>query len=302
MNEMNQKLAVVAAMAVVAGIFAFKNCSRNEITGENQIILVTPQQEIALGLQSARQVEQQYGGGYRDAEVVSYARGLGRKLVQSTPKLREGPYKFEFHVLDDPKTVNAFALPGGQVFITTGLLFRLENEAQLAGVLGHEIGHVAARHGAEQITKQYGAQMVVAAAAVLGSDDRHPGRGEAAAAAAQMVTSLATLKYGRDDELQADQLGVDFMANAGYDPRTMIGVMKILEKAGGGGRQPEFFSTHPNPENRIGRIQQRIDANVNAGLRWTPSPKAAIRSDSPSAARPSAPARRLFANPLRPAA
>src|SRR5690606_26163857 len=141
---------------------------------------------------------------------------------------------------------NAFALPGGQVFITAALLSRLRSEGQVAGVLGHEIGHVVARHGAEHMAKARLTQGLTGAAVLATYDPSDPSsRGSAAVAA--LIGQMVNMRFGREDELESDRLGVRFMAEAGYDPRSMVEVMKVLQEAAGGGRQPEFFSTHPNP-------------------------------------------------------
>ena len=164
---------------------------------------------------------------------------------------RETGYNWDFHLLADPQTVNAFALPGGQCFITVALASQLENEDQLAGVLGHEIGHVVARHSAQRITKQQLTQDLTGAAVIATGD-------YSTAQAAQMIGNLVSMKFGRDQELESDDLGVRFMIEAGYNPEEMIGVMKILKAAAGGQRQPEFFSTHPDPENRAEKIMESI--------------------------------------------
>jgi predicted Zn-dependent protease len=174
------------------------------------------------------------------------------------------PYRFSFHVLADPKTVNAFALPGGPVFITRGLLSRLENEAQLAGVLGHEVGHVVGRHTAAQIAKSQLAQGLIGAAGVAGSDDAHSG--QQAAQIAALVAQMVQLKYGRGDEIQADTLGVRFMAQSQYDPRALLDVMRILAEASGPSGQPEFMSTHPDPGNRREVITEAIQRNFPNGV------------------------------------
>jgi len=142
-------------------------------------------------------------------------------------------------------------LPGGQIFISTGLYNLLQTEGQLAGVLGHEIGHVIARHSSQRLAKNKLTQGLTGAVAVATGD-------ASATQVAAVVGELINMSYGRDDELESDALGVRFMSEAGYDPRAMIEVMKILAKASGGARQPEFFSTHPNPENRIEKIQETI--------------------------------------------
>jgi predicted Zn-dependent protease len=188
---------------------------------------------------------------------------IGERLV-SRSAAGQTPYRFEFHVLDDPETINAFALPGGQVFITEGLLRRLETEGQVAGVLGHEIAHVVARHGAEHIAKQQLTQGLTGAAVLATYDPSDPSsRGSAAVAA--MIGQLVTMRFGRQDELESDRLGVRFTSEAGYDPRSMVKLMQILEESSQGNRPPEFFSTHPNPENRIQRIQEAIQERFPNG-------------------------------------
>ena len=165
------------------------------------------------------------------------------RLVKSS-SVNQTDYPFECHLLADQETINAFALPGGQVYVTEALFQRLETEGQLAGVLGHEIGHVVARHGAEHIAKQQLTQGLTGAAVVASYDPNNPNSAYAAQFA-MLVGQLVTLKYGRDDELESDRLGVRFMSEAGYDPRAMLRVMQILEESSSGGRPPEFFSTHP---------------------------------------------------------
>jgi predicted Zn-dependent protease len=245
-------------MVVMALISYFGSRVYNPVTGENQHISLTPRQEVALGLQAAPQMVQQHGGEHPDQRLQALVDTVGIKIIQnSAAKQMEWP--FEFTLLADPETVNAFALPGGQVFITYALFTRLETEGQLAGVLGHEVGHVVARHGAQRIAKSELTQGLTGAVAVASGDAR-------AAQVAAMVAQLVNMKYGREDELQSDELGVRFMAEAGYDPRALIGVMKILAEASGGAAPPEFFSTHPNPENRLQQIQEEIQTLFPGGV------------------------------------
>jgi predicted Zn-dependent protease len=206
---------------------------------------------------------QQMGGLSRNERAQALVRQVGEGLVAKSFAAKS-PYKFSFHVLADPRTVNAFALPGGPVFITEGLLRLLKTEAELAGVLGHEIGHVIARHSSERLAKQQLTQGLLGAL-VVGSGDY------TTAQIGQMVGGMINMKYGREDELESDALGIRIMAEAGYDPRAMIGVMETLAKASSGSRQPEFFSTHPHPENRQLRIREeiarRFPSGVPAGLK-----------------------------------
>lgn len=252
------RLVIGAIIALVALFTYFSRTSENPITGEKQRVALTPQQEIALGLQSAPQMAAQFGGVSNNDEIGRIVKALGHRLVRES-FAANSPYKFDFHVLADRRTVNAFALPGGQIFITEGLLKLLKTEGEVAAVLGHEIGHVIGRHSAEHLAKQQLTQGLIGAA-VIGSGDYNT------AQIAQVVGNLVNMKYGRDDELESDAWGVKIMASAGYDPHAMLGVMRALAKASGGGRQPEMLSTHPNPENRAQRIEAEIKKQFPGGL------------------------------------
>ncbi|MFY7998565.1 MAG: M48 family metalloprotease [Candidatus Kapaibacteriota bacterium] len=256
-KSLGLRLIIGLGVAAFSLFSYFKSASVNTVTGEKQYIKISPQQEVAMGLQAAPQMAQQYGGLTRDANAQALVEGVCRKLA-ALPKVRESGYPFEFHVLADEKTINAFALPGGQTFITMALLRRLDSEGQIAGVMGHEIAHVLARHSAERMAKQELTQGLSGAAVLATYDPSNP-RSMGTAQVAMMIGNLVTMKFGRDDELESDNLGVRFMAEAGYDPRGMVRVMEVLASAGGGSRQPEFFSTHPNPDNRIARIKTAID-------------------------------------------
>jgi predicted Zn-dependent protease len=261
------RLSIGVVMAVVGLLSYYGYRQVNPVTGETQHITLTQDQEVALGLQSAPQMADDFGGLDPDPEVQSDVEGVGQ-LVVSRSVAGKTPYQFRFRVLADSETVNAFALPGGPVFITRALLNRLENEAQLAGVLGHEVGHVVGRHSAEQIATSQLAQTLVGAVGVATSNES--GGGQQAAYVAAFVAQMAQLKYGRSDELQADSLGVGLMSDAGYDPRALINVMDILARSSGGSRQPEFLSSHPDPGNRqqtiLEAIAERFPSGVPASL------------------------------------
>ena len=229
----------------------YSNSQFNEITGEKQHISITPEQEVAVGLESTPLMIEQYGGLHPDPAGQKMVKEVGQRIVQNSDA-KKTPYQYDFHLLADENTVNAFALPGGQVFITTALITQFESEDQLAGVLGHEIAHVVARHGAERIAKMELTQGLTGAAVIASGD-------YSTAQAAQMLASIVNMSYGRDQELESDDLGVRFMTQSGYNPEALISVMDILEKASGGQSQPEFMSTHPSPENRRGRIREAIE-------------------------------------------
>ncbi len=255
MRRGSWKIRIFIGLAIVAFAFVQKcgNEEENPYTGRSQHINMTSEQEIAIGLQSAPEVAQQYGGLYPDQELQAYVEKLGNTLVQNSVA-SETPYQYDFHLLADEQTINAFALPGGQVFITYALFSKL-SEAQLAGVLGHEIGHVIGRHSAERIADSSFWQTLTVGASV-GAD------------MGQVVGSIGQntlLTNGREDELESDELGVLFLIQSGYDPNEMIEVMKILQEAAGPNRVPEFKSTHPDPENRIEKIKEAIEKYKNQG-------------------------------------
>ena len=231
----------------------------NPVTGEQQHLAMAPQQEIALGLQAAPEMIRQHGGEHPDREARALVAKVGNRIVERSGA-RQTDWEYDFHLLADPNVVNAFALPGGQVFITDALFRRLETEGQLAGVLGHEIGHVVARHSAERMAQNQLTQGITGAVLVAS------GGGMGEAQLAMMIGNMVNMKYGREDELQSDELGVRFMSEAGYDPRALIGVMKILNEASGGQAPPEFMSTHPSTPNRVATIQAAIDALFPDGV------------------------------------
>ena len=260
----NARWIIGLVIAGVGLISYLASMQINPVTGEKQRVALTVDQEKALGLQSAPQMIQQMGARpldpRRDARAA-LVQEVGAKLVQAS-KAAGSPYaeNFSFTLLDD-EMVNAFALPGGPIFITTALFDQLENEAQLAGVLGHEIGHVIHRHSAEHMAKQKFGQTVVGGVAVGASGE--DGGGQMAAVAASMANQMLQLRYGRNDETESDKTGIDYMVSAGYDPRGMLGVMEVLKNASKGRGGPEWMQSHPLPENRLKEIAQIIEQNYS---------------------------------------
>lgn len=245
-------LIIGVGMALFQAFKYYTNVQVNPITGESQRIQWSQEEEVSLGLQSAPQMAQQHGGLHPDQRAQAHVDQVGKRLTANTIAAKAG-YPYDFHLLADDRTVNAFALPGGQCFITAALYQRLENEDQLAGVMGHEIGHVIHRHGAERMASQGFIQGLIQSI-MIGSGGSH-----SATSIANMIGQYTSMKYGRDQELESDDFGVRLMLEAGYNPEHLIGVMDILEKASGGSRVPEFQSTHPSPDNRREKIQEAID-------------------------------------------
>jgi beta-barrel assembly-enhancing protease len=265
----NPRILIALVIAVVGIVGYLGKKSINPVTGEKQYVNLTAPQEIALGLQAAPEMAKQMGGvidPQRDPQAKLVA-DVGHGIVKNSDASKpESPYRdaFNFYLLNDPQTINAFALPGGQIFITRGLYDKLQNEAQLAGVLGHEIGHVIGRHASEHMAKgQLGASLATAVG-VGASDDR--GRGIGAAVAAQAANQMLQLKFGRNDESESDRFGLRYMTQAGYDPREMLGVMQILRDASKSGRTPEFMMSHPLPENRLKEIEATVKEMFPNGI------------------------------------
>jgi beta-barrel assembly-enhancing protease len=252
------RLLIAALIAVGALVTYFGSTTLNPLTGEKQRVAMQPEQEIALGVKSAPELAAQMGGLSQNAQARALVQRIGAKLARESVAAKS-PYRFAFYVLADKRTINAFALPGGPVFITEGLLGLLKSEAEVAAVLGHEIGHVIARHSSERLAKEQLTSGLIGAA-VVGTGDY------STAQIGQLVGGMINMRYGREDELESDALGIRVMAEAGYDPRAMIRVMEVLAKASGGSRQPEFFSTHPAPENRAARIKEAIAKQFPSGV------------------------------------
>lgn len=244
---------LIAGAIVLFSVVSYMNKGQvNPVTGEKQRVDMTIQDEIALGLSSVSQM----GPQSLNKSAQDHVDAVGFKLVDRLFRaLRQNqidlPYDFEFHLLADSRTVNAFALPGGQVFITEALYRRLDSDDALAGVLGHEIGHVIERHGAQRMAKGNLWKGIAGAAGVAGGD-------VSSSRAAAMVGNMVNMKYGRDDELESDEWGVELMVLAGYNPRHLLDVMDVLEASSGGGSTPEFMSTHPRPANRRAYIEEII--------------------------------------------
>ncbi|MFO0789572.1 MAG: M48 family metalloprotease [Pirellulales bacterium] len=259
-------IALAVALFAVLSYYA-RPGDENQVTGKvERVAMADESDEVMMGLQAKPEMMQMHGGVSHDRREVAHVQQVGNQLLASLDRKlqlqgRTNPYRqdFQFTLLADPQTVNAFALPGGQIFITEALYRALETEGQLAGVLGHEIGHVIERHSNKRMAKDQMFQGLAAAGGIAGGDQQ-------SAQMAQAVAQMVSMKYGREDELEADKWGVRLTEMAGYDPRAMIGLMHVLDKASGGAGPPEFMSTHPKPANREAYIERVIDEEFPEGL------------------------------------
>ncbi|PLX72851.1 MAG: peptidase M48 [Desulfuromonas sp.] len=232
-------------LAVVSG------CAVNPVTGQQELMLLSEPQERQMGGQTDQAVIEQYGL-YPDTPLNSYIEGLGQPMARLSHRPELG---WSFKVMDTP-VVNAFAAPGGYIYVTRGLLAAVNDEAELAGVLGHEIGHVTARHSARKYSQMMLTNLGVGLGISLAGD-----YGELLGPLLQAGTGLLFLKFSRDDERQADALGVEYASKAGFDAGKLADFFTSLERmssldGGDGGRLPEFFSTHPNPVNRQASVRE----------------------------------------------
>jgi beta-barrel assembly-enhancing protease len=241
---------VVALVSVLAG-----GCGSGG--GAKNFNLISIEEEWQLGQQLSQDVAKQLRFN-NDPAVNAYVRNLGQKIVAASP----APFNqlpWEFHVVEDP-AINAFAIPGGHVYVHTGLIASAENASELAGVMAHEISHVVARHTTEQISRQYG--LSVLAGLVLGQDP-----GAVQQIAAQIVAGGALARFSRDAEREADELGIQAMHRAGYDPRGMAAMFRVLlqHQQSQPGRVEQFFATHPTTEERIRDAENRAAQLSSAG-------------------------------------
>jgi predicted Zn-dependent protease len=241
----------MVALALGAG-----SCATNPVTGKSELALVSESQEIQLGKQTSQSAIATYGE-YDHGGVQALVQEMGMRMAKASER---PALPWEFHVIDDEQ-INAFAAPGGYIFITRGILAHMNSEAELASVLGHEIGHVTARHSVQQISKQQLATAGLGLGMIFSSTVRDLGGG------LMQGLQLLFLKFGRDDESQADALGFRYMTDAGYDPHGASDMFRTLDRVSGSGgqRMPEWASTHPDPANRVAKATQRADSLEAAG-------------------------------------
>lgn len=237
---------LLTGLVLVLSVF-WDGCAVNPVSGKKQFMLMSESQELALGKQSDPSIVAQFGM-YQDDELQAFLNTKGQEMaaVSHRPDL-----PFEFKLLDSP-VVNAFAVPGGYVYFTRGIMAHFNNEAQFAGVLGHEIGHVTARHSARQYSRTVLAQVGLIAGMILSPEFAQFGN------EASQGMQLLLLKYGRDAESESDKLGVEYSSQVGYDAHEMAGFFATLDRLTGGpeGRLPTFMSTHPDPADRNQKVGQ----------------------------------------------
>lgn len=253
------RVAIVAVPALLGG--ALVACAVNPVTGERELALISEEQEIAMGRDGAEQVSSSLGL-VEDESVQQYVERIGLELAETSDR---PDLPWQFGVVDDA-VPNAFALPGGFIYVTRGMLALMDSEAELAAVLGHEIAHVTARHSVNQMSRAQLAQLGLGLGMILEPELQQFGD------LANTGLSLLFLKYGRDDERQADELGFGYMREHGYDVREMADVFAALQSSSelaGGSAVPAWLASHPSPPERIAAVRERVDALDSASLGGT---------------------------------
>src|SRR5688500_290804 len=250
--------ATTPVRAAAAGaLLTIAACATNPATGKREFSLMSEAQEVELCKQMDGEIRREMGV-YNDPELQRYVESIGMKLARASQRPN---LPWHFAVVDEP-AINAFALPGGYIYLTRGILPFLDSEAELAGVLGHEIGHVTARHSAQQYTKATTAGIGVTLLSIFVPEARP----------FQNITETALgvlfLKHGRDDELQADELGVRYTATTGGNPAGVAGMLRTLgrlDEADGTRRGvPNWLATHPTPADRVQRVQTVVQKTAQA--------------------------------------
>ncbi|MBM3239771.1 tetratricopeptide repeat protein [Candidatus Poribacteria bacterium] len=250
---MTRNIPICAAVLIL--LCAIVGCAVNPVTGKKQFTLVSESQEVAIGDEQYPIMTQVSGGLFQDEELQAYVNEVGQKLakVSHRPEL-----KYQFNVVNSSE-LNAYALPGGKISITRGLLTRMDNEAELAGVLGHEIGHVTARHVSTALTRQLTAQLVMAAMTTY-LKEKEVKYGEYYSLAGLLATQLMMLKFSRSQEYQADELGIQYMAKLNYNTEGYVQLLELLQSTYS--REPTFvegwMSSHPLTRDRIETAKSQI--------------------------------------------
>ena len=261
MNYYRQLSFIVLILLAVFSL----GCSRSVVTGKKEFIAISTEEEIAMGQQSGPEFEKEFGDKVPNDRLQEYLQSVGGRLASVSD--RAMPYEFSLLSSDTP---NAFALPGGKIYVTVGLFKNMTNERQLAAVLGHEVVHVADKHSVKGLQRQMGAEILaeLAGAAVGGE------KAQTAEAAAKITTGMVNLKYDRGMESEADAYGVKYMVRAGYNPWGMVELLETLQSLSNSnpGLFGDLFATHPLTETRIKEARQIVQSQYAKFSPQTPDP------------------------------
>ena len=253
------KNKIINCIFIFSILILISNCSVNPSTGKNEFTIMSKEEEDKIGKKEHPKIIKSFGGIYKNEQLQNYVESLGEFLVNTSELPNK---KFTFTILDTP-LVNAFALPGGYIYLTRGLIYLCQNEAQLAGVIAHEIGHVTARHTAKRYTKNFGVGLL---ANILGTISKNMVVGDLINTSA----SLYLLSFSRSQEYEADRLAVRYMARAGFDPKEMGEFLRIMEKFSrfkrkvikDFGESSELLKTHPNSSKRVKEVIEKSSERV----------------------------------------
>lgn len=237
-------IPILLAVVVIKSFF-FRKSQINPVTGTEQYIALTPEQEIRLGIEISPQLAKQFGGMDQNLVEQKRIKRIGRKLISSSV-IANSPYQFDFHVLADSQSVNAFAFPGGQIFITKGLLQKLKTEEEIAAVISHQIGHVVGRHASEKLFKSSILQGIISPDTVMVSDF-------SAGLTSKYLSDFITLDYSEEEENEADILGYNYAVNGRYQSNLLLQDIDIKGRTDTAAKS--FFQKHSNFQNRKEKLE-----------------------------------------------
>ncbi len=260
LSGLQLRLLIAGAIVFFSIVSFYSTGQTNPVTGEKLKVDLTIKDEIAMGLQGVSAM----GPPSLRQPAQFHLDEIGLQLVVALQKVLAGknvelPYPFEFHLLADNQTLNSYALPGGQIFITEGLYRRLASDGQLAGLLGHEMGHVLERHGSQRLANKNQFPNIESVDGLEGGDLNR-------LRAAAWVGNLVSIKYGPHDELESDRWGIELMVLAGYSPDHLITLLENLQESAGKGPLPEYLMTHPRPADRRKYVDQIVQEKFPGGL------------------------------------
>lgn len=264
MKLLQHRLLVGLLLAVVHAA----GCMRNPVTGKTELSLIGTEREVAIGLQSAPQFEGEFGGKLANSQLQGYLQEVGARLAAVSDR-QDVTYEYSLLSSEVP---NGFALPGGKIYITAGLMSQMSNERQLAAVLAHETVHVAARDSVNGLQRELGKEILIEVASAAAGES-----GQTAHAVGQVVGSMVNMKYSRNRETRADEFGVRYMVKANYNPWGMVELLELLDSMSqsGSGGLGELFSSHPSTSRRVEDAKDVIRKEYKDFSRETPDPRAA---------------------------
>ena len=252
-------------IVLALGIAFSAGCTISDVTGKKEVILISPAEEIALGQQAGPEIEKEFGDKVPNNSLQEYVEQVGGRVADKSD--RDMPYEFALLASDVP---NGFALPGGKIYVTAGLMSKMTNERQLAAVLAHEVVHVADKHSVKGLQRQMGASILVDLAGMAAGADK----AQAAEAAAKVATGVTNLRYSRNDESTSDAVGVKYMVRAGYNPWGMVELLELLQSMSNAqpGLFGDMFATHPLTSKRIEDARDIVETEYSQYSRSTPDP------------------------------